>query len=313
MGPEPVLVVDLGEQRADLARLDRRPVRRPHRSRGPERQARRTGGRRRQDARARHAGPTRPTGRFGRWPRRAAPKSSWSWRSSLPNTFSTDRSPSWRGPSPDATFFPAASASVRLARCTRPSARSGPGSERAGRRGASAGVGRRRQSRRKAAAETTRKVDRTLVLCTLFGGNDGLNTVDPLRELRLPPAARTYRDPRRPGAAARIGRRRQARTAPVDGRSEDPLGCRPGRHHPRRRLPEPELQPLPVDGDHADRRPVGRQPPAVGSGAGSTRPARTRCAPCRSARHVPQVFAGARQQASTLADSDESGFPATRG
>jgi len=29
------------------------------------------------------------------------------------------------------------------------------------------------------ASKTTRKVDRTLVLCTLFGGNDGLNTVVP--------------------------------------------------------------------------------------------------------------------------------------
>ena len=84
------------------------------------------------------------------------------------------------------------------------------------------------------------------------------------------------------------------------------MGRGTGGDRPRHGLQGPELQPLPVHGDHADGRPDGRQPKRLaGSLAG-----RNRVGPVAALSvgpNVPQVFAGVRQQASTLADSTDPG------
>ena len=125
LGPEPVLAVDLGEQQPAVSCLERRAVRRPHRSPGPERQPRCAGRRRQEVARNRRlVGSDLPgTLEDSRQGECAGAVGHGPCLSRIPTQLIG--APSWRSPSPDATFFPAASASVRQARCMQLSARLG--------------------------------------------------------------------------------------------------------------------------------------------------------------------------------------------
>ena len=105
-----------------------------------------------------------------------------------------------------------------------------------------------------------------LVMVTLYGGNDGLNTV-------IPAADPAYRSrPQRVGVRAGDGPR-PGRGARSQSGPEGPAFALAGRatgHRPRRRLPEAGPQPFPVDGHLADRGARRRRPPADGWAGGST-------------------------------------------
>ena len=152
--------------------------------------------------------------------------------------------------------------------------------------------GRRRRPRAKPPSRRRRKVDRTLVLCTLFGGNDGLNTVIPYESsayhqlrgrIAIPPVTRCIRSDRSTASSSDCTRRCPASNpSGTPGQVAIILGSG---------LPGPESKPLPVDGDHADRRSVGRQPQRLARALAG----RDRIGP--DARpvggpEVPQVFAG---------------------
>ena len=88
-----------------------------------------------------------------------------------------------------------------------------------------------------------------LVLVTLYGGNDGLNTV-------VPAADAAYRAARSGLAYAPeevLGPRRGARSEPRPGRPARSVGARRAGRGPGGRLPRPRSKPLPVDGHLADR------------------------------------------------------------
>ena len=89
-----------------------------------------------------------------------------------------------------------------------------------------------------------------LVVVTLYGGNDGLNTV-------VPAADPAYQKARpdlayRPGRGARPRRRASGLNPGMTG-PQGAVGRRPAGRRPRRRLPAGRPQPLPVDGHLADR------------------------------------------------------------
>ena len=176
--------------------------------------------------------------------------------------------------------------------------RARPGEETA----ASAGAG----ATSKAAAKTTRKVDRTLVLCTLFGGNDGLNTV-------IPYESSAYHQLR--GRIAIPG----DQVLPLGSVDGLKLGLNPampglkslwdakqvaiilGSGYPDPNLSHFQSMAIMQTADPSGDSPsgwLGRWLDATGSD------------PMRALSvgpQVPQVFAGTRQQASTLADSTSPG------
>ena len=90
------------------------------------------------------------------------------------------------------------------------------------------------------------------VLCTLYGGNDGLNTV-------IPYESGIYRDWRQELAvpAARCSLWvRPARVPPVAGRAALAVEGGQGRRHQRGRVPQAQLQPLRLPDHLADRSPL---------------------------------------------------------
>ena len=136
-----------------------------------------------------------------------------------------------------------------------------------------------------------------LVLLTLYGGNDGLNTVIPYRE----PGLR-----RRPGARSPWTPRASSRWPKSSGCSskmpgfQEAVGRTGARHRPRRRVLRSQLQPLRVHGHLAERRSrdAGRRP--GGSVAGSTGPSRVRCVPSRSGPRCPTALSGERVQGAAI-------------
>jgi uncharacterized protein (DUF1501 family) len=167
---------------------------------------------------------------------------------------------------------------------------------------ASAGAG----ATSKAAVKTTRKVDRTLVLCTLFGGNDGLNTV-------IPYESSAYHQLR--GRIAIPG----DQVLPLGSVDGLKLGLNPampglkslwdakqvaiilGSGYPDPNLSHFQSMAIMQTADPSGDSPsgwLGRWLDATGSD------------PMRALSvgpQIPQVFAGTRQQASTLADSTSPG------
>ena len=98
-----------------------------------------------------------------------------------------------------------------------------------------------------------------LVLLTLYGGNDGLNTVIPYEN----PAYATARGPLAVDALDRVASGRWLRPPRQDARFQEALGCQGAGHRARGGVRRPQLQPLRVDGHLAggiDRR---RRPPRV--------------------------------------------------
>ncbi len=130
--------------------------------------------------------------------------------------------------------------------------------------------------------------DRTLVVVTLYGGNDGLATV-------IPYADPAYHDAR-PGlsySAEQVLRLDDDhRAQPVAEGTAPALRRQPAGDRPRRGLPGAGPQPLPLHGHLADRpTPSGPATPA-GSAAGSTAWAATRGWPSRSSRCCRRCWPG---------------------
>ena len=140
------------------------------------------------------------------------------------------------------------------------------GGGRAGRRRPARRAGRHPRHRtgdRPAAAGR----ERTLVLVTLYGGNDGLATVVPYAD----PAYHDARPDLAYAAGQVLDARRPARAQPGDHGPQAAVRRQAARHRPRRRLPEAGPQPLPVDGHLADRQPGPARRTPAGSAAGWTR------------------------------------------
>ncbi len=145
------------------------------------------------------------------------------------------------------------------------------------------------------------------VLCTLYGGNDGLNTV-------IPYESGIYRD-WRGGASPSPANKcslsattgRAARLPPLPGRAALPLEGGQGRHHQRGRVPQPQLQPLCLSDHLADRPATSADPDAGWLGrwldATGTDPFRA----LSIGPTLPPALVGSKQQASSLVDSTSPG------
>ena len=112
-----------------------------------------------------------------------------------------------------------------------------------------------------------------LVLVTLYGGNDGINTVIPYAD----PAYQAARPELAYAAGRCAAARRPARAQPRTVRAGGLVEATPAGDRARRGLPESRPQPLPVNGHLADGLTAGAGRPA-GLGAGSTPAATIRCA-----------------------------------
>ena len=128
-----------------------------------------------------------------------------------------------------------------------------------------------------------------VVFVTMYGGNDGLSTVIPLHRQGL--LRGSPRPCLRRVAGAAAGRR--SRVQSVDDRLQEAVRRRAAGHRPRGRLPQPRPQPLPVDGDLADR--IARHAPGHRLARSLAR--RERCRPAARRQRRPGVAADARRSA----------------
>ena len=128
-----------------------------------------------------------------------------------------------------------------------------------------------------------------LVLVTLYGGNDGLNTVvpvaDPAYQSARPELAYAQNEVLDLGDGLGLN--------PGAGRAQAAVGRRHAGDRPRRRLPEARPQPLPLDGHLADRLAGPPRPAPAGSAAGWTRTAATPRLRVSLEPVLPPLLAGA--------------------
>ena len=118
-----------------------------------------------------------------------------------------------------------------------------------------------------ALAGLARERESLLVVINFQGGNDGLNTVVPLRQSDYYRCARRWRSPQAT-FCDRPGRRAQPRHAPV----QEDVRQRQGRDRAGRRLSRSRSLALPLDRDLADRRSPRATSRPAGSDATSTPP-----------------------------------------
>ncbi len=152
-------------------------------------------------------------------------------------------------------------------------------------------------------AAATRPTTRTLVLLTLYGGNDGLNTVVPYEDPATTPTGAT--SPSRPNKLLTIGNGYGLNPALPGFKTA--VGRRPAGDRPGRRLPRAQPQPLPVDGHLAERLDLGRRGLRLARALARPHGAQTRCRPARSDRRCCPAMAGNRRKAAALQDSTYPG------
>ena len=104
-------------------------------------------------------------------------------------------------------------------------------------------------------AAATAATTRTLVLLTLYGGNDGLNTVVPYED----PAYNSNRGNIAIAPDKLLSDRQRLWPQPRDAGLQDRVGRRPAGDRRGRRVSRAQPQPLPVDGRLAERIDLGRR------------------------------------------------------
>ena len=130
------------------------------------------------------------------------------------------------------------------------------------------------------------------VLVTLYRWQRRAQYGHPVQQRYLLRLAGRTGHPCRTGAPPRQRRGTRVRLPPFAHHAGGPLEAGQGRHHQRCRVPQPQLQPLPVDLHLADRPAVGRPEHRLAWTLARCHRGPTRSGPCLSARTCRPCWSG---------------------